>query len=111
MFFRCRALKELDFSNFNTNKLTMLQNIFNGCTSLEKINITNLETSNIIDTQNLFLGCGSLKEIDLRNWDTRNVTIYGGMFQWVKAAIKLGPNWNSNITASNTGYSGTSWNL
>ena len=111
MFYRCNSIKELDFTSANTNKLTMLQNVFNSCTSLEKINLTNLDTSNIIDTQNLFLDCRSLKEIDLRNWDTRNVTAYAGMFQGVEASIKLGPNWNPDITASNTSYAGSSWNL
>ena len=111
MFDNCSSIKELDLSSFNTNKLTKLQNVFKNCASLEKINLNNLDTSNIVDTQNLFLKCTSLKELNLKNWDTRNVTAYAGMFLEVKAKIKLGPNWNYNIMASNTGYNGTLWNI
>ena len=37
MFNGCSSLTELNLSNFNTNKVTKMSNIFNGCVKLEKI--------------------------------------------------------------------------
>ena len=34
MFNECKSLEELDLSNFNTSKVTNMENMFNNCISL-----------------------------------------------------------------------------
>ena len=41
VFDGCKSLKELNLSNFNTNKVTDMSNMFFGCLSLKKLNLSN----------------------------------------------------------------------
>jgi len=41
MFYKCKSLKYLDLSKFNTKKVTDMNNMFSGCTLLKDINVTN----------------------------------------------------------------------
>ena len=41
MFYGCLPLKELNLSNFNTDKATNMSGMFFNCSSLKKINISN----------------------------------------------------------------------
>ena len=57
MFFRCLSLKELNVSNFNTNKVTNMDLIFSNCRSLKELNLSNFNTDNAINMQAMFSGC------------------------------------------------------
>ena len=37
MFFKCSSLKELNISNFNTNNVTNMNDMFSGCSNELKI--------------------------------------------------------------------------
>jgi len=57
MFSRCSSLKQLDLSNFNTNKVTDMREMFYECKSLEELNIYNFNFDNVKDMRRMFLGC------------------------------------------------------
>jgi len=47
MFRECSSLKELNFSNFNTNNVTDMSLMFSGCSSLKELNLNNFNTNNV----------------------------------------------------------------
>ena len=44
MFSKCSSLKNIDLSNFNTQKVTDMNNMFYNYSSLENINLSNFNT-------------------------------------------------------------------
>ena len=49
MFAGCDSLKNINFSNFNSNNITKLASMFDGCSSLTNINLYNFNTSKVKD--------------------------------------------------------------
>ena len=47
MFCGCSSVKELDVSDFITNKVTNFSKMFNGCYSIMDLNTTNFNTSSV----------------------------------------------------------------
>ena len=57
MFYGCSQLKELNLTNFNTNKVINMSYMFYKCTSLKELNINNFNTNNVTDMNCMFYGC------------------------------------------------------
>ena len=57
----CSSLTNINLSNFNSQNVTNMNNIFSGCSSLTKINLFNFNTQNVTDMSRMFNGCSSLK--------------------------------------------------
>ena len=57
MFYKCSSLKELNLSNFNTNKVTYMRYMFYGCSSLKELNLSNFNTNNVTNMDGMFYGC------------------------------------------------------
>lgn len=83
MFYRCSNLTSLDFTNFDTSKVTDMSMMFNGCTSLTTLNISNMNTTRVTSMSNMFENCKSLTELDVSNFVTTSVTNMSGMFSGV----------------------------
>ena len=81
MFIDCSHLKNIDFSNFNSQKVTNMNGMFQSCESLKNINLSNFNTQNVTDISCLFNNCKSLTNIDLSNFNTHKVTNISGLFQ------------------------------
>ena len=47
MFYECKLLTRIDFSNFNTSNVTDMRYMFGGCSSLTSINLSQFNTSNV----------------------------------------------------------------
>ena len=47
--------------------------MFNECSSLTNINVSNFNTNNVEDMSNMFCDCNALKEINLKNFNTKNI--------------------------------------
>ena len=47
MFIGCHSLKEINLSNFKTNKVAVMSGKFYGCNSLEKLNLSSFITDNV----------------------------------------------------------------
>ena len=52
----------LDFSNFNTQKVTNMRYMFYNCHKLANLYLTNFNTQNITYIKDMFYGCNSLKK-------------------------------------------------
>ena len=77
----CIGLTSLDISNFNTNNVVYMSEIFNGCEKLQKINLgNNFKTNNVVDMSNMFQNT-AISSIDLSIFDTSNVKIMTSMFK------------------------------
>ena len=62
MFYNCKSLKKLNLSNFDTNKVTDMSNIFFGCSSLTNLNISNFKINENTNTSDMFLHCPQLRK-------------------------------------------------
>ena len=52
--------KNINLSNFNTNKITNMNDMFSLCSSLININLSNFNTNKITDMEGMFYGCSKL---------------------------------------------------
>ena len=81
MFYNCRALKNLNLSNFNTTSLLNMNSMFRNVNKLITLDISNFDTSKVTNMGYLFSGCSSLKNVYyLSNLDSSAVTMRIGMF-------------------------------
>ena len=81
MFYYYQFISSIDFSNFDTSKVTNMSNMFYNCKSLTSITgIENFNTSKIKHMQLMFEGCESLTSLDLSNWDTSTLYNTASMF-------------------------------
>ena len=48
MFNRCRKLKNIDLSNFNTSKVSSMNGMFVCCKSLTTLDLSSFDTSNVV---------------------------------------------------------------
>ena len=89
MFYNCKSLAELDFSDFNTSNVTNMYNMFYSCSSLTNLNLSNFNTLNLTNMGQLFSNCLSLKDLDLSSFNTSNVTSMSSMFYECKVLTDL----------------------
>ena len=73
MFWVCRSLQSLDLSNFNTSNVINMHGMFQGCKNLQSLNLSNFDTSNVINMRNMFDDCYRLTCLDLSNFNTSKV--------------------------------------
>lgn len=71
-FYRCSSLKELDLSQFRTDKVKSIESIFESCLNLRDVKVSTWNTENIENMRNAFAHDFNIKSLDLSNWDTRN---------------------------------------
>ena len=114
MFRDINCITSIDFSNFNSSKVTDMTEMFNKCSKLKSVNFKNSNTSNVIkmdcmfcntpitsldlsslDTSKvekmsyMFYNCPDLKEIDLSNFKTNSVDSMENMFSSATSLISL----------------------
>ena len=63
MFNNCTSLKEINFIQFETDKVTKMNSMFQECNELEYLDLSNFNTSNVTDMSGMFNGCNKLKQI------------------------------------------------
>ena len=80
MFFGCKNIIKLDFSNFDTSQVTNMSNMFYNCNSLKKINLANFNTENVDNMSSMFSFRNSLLNLNLSFFNTQNVTDMSYMF-------------------------------
>ena len=89
MFYKCRNIKVLDLSNFDTSNVTNMRRMFSDCYFLRKLDLSNFDTSSVTNMGSMFRDCEKLSEVDVSHFDTSNVTIMGAMFYHCYSLIKL----------------------
>ena len=80
LFKDCSALKQIDFSGFNTSRLQNLSRMFCGCSSLTDIDLSDWDVSHVKTMNSMFRDCTALRSINVSGWDTSNVTTMYSMF-------------------------------
>ena len=85
LFENCESLTNLDLTNFKTKNVFNMSYMFSGCKLLTKIILTNFNTQNVIDMSCMFQGCESLKTVDLSNFNTEKVIDMSSIFQNCKS--------------------------
>ena len=76
MFYGCSSLKEINLSNFNTNKVTNMSCMFEGCSSLKEINLSNFNTNNVTYMGSMFIGCEKLTKNNIITKDKRILELF-----------------------------------
>ena len=74
MFLNLKNIKEIDLSNFDFSKVTMMDWMFYGCENMEHINFGNINTSSLKRMPTAFYRCFKLTSIDFSNFDFSKVT-------------------------------------
>ncbi len=83
MFFYCSSLDNLNLKGtFSTKSVTTMEEMFASCTSVKSLDVTNFETSNVTNMFKMFDDCAALTTVKLDNikFDTRNVEYMQAMF-------------------------------
>ena len=75
------SISSIDFSHFDSSKLSNMNSIFSGCFDLVTVDFTNFNWTNIQDIGYMFYGCDSFKSIDLSNADISKITNMERVFQ------------------------------
>lgn len=90
-------LSSLDFSCFDTSKMTTMNSMFKGQRYITTLDCSGFNTSNVTNMNNTF-NCAGVTRLHLQGWDTSKVTTMNNMFR--DAALKqLDQNFNtSNVT-------------
>ena len=81
MFNGCKALTQLDLSNFYTSKVTNMSYMFEYCTKLIQLDLSNFDTSKVIYMWRMFEDCKKLTTIYISDkWNINSVKYSGYMF-------------------------------
>ena len=80
LFFNCKNLKFVDFSNFNSEYNVSLRALFRNCENLQTINFIDFNTKNVSDMSFLFWNCQKLEKLNLSSFNTNNVMSMNTMF-------------------------------
>ena len=80
MFSYNHNIKKIDFSHFDTSKVTDMYNMFSNCNELEYINMTGINTSSVTNMGAMFQSIPKLTSLDLSSFNTSSVTSMECMF-------------------------------
>ena len=90
MFYGCQNLTTLDLSNFNTNQVTEMENMFGKCINLKEIKgLDKFNTENVYNMKEMFNECKNLITLDIPNFITNRATDVSSMFKDCSGLQKL----------------------
>ena len=89
MFSDCAALTRLDVSKFDTKNVTNMGSMFSNCAALTRLDVSNFSTANVTNMGSMFYGCAALTQLDVSNFSTANVTNMSSMFYGCAALTQL----------------------
>ncbi len=82
--------ENIDLSNWDTNSVILMNNMFQQCKNLKNIDLSNWDTSNVTNMRYMFAQMNNLKTLDISSFDTSNVEDMTAMFfVWENEAINL----------------------
>ena len=81
-------LKTLDLTNFNTSLVTNMENLFYDC-GITSLNLSHFDTSLVTNMRYMFYDCFNLKILDISNFNTSSVKDMESMFYNNIALISL----------------------
>ena len=75
-----KNILEVDFSNFDTSKVTNMASMFNAMPKFTSLNLSNFDTSKVTNMSYMFSAIRNLITLNLSNFDTSKVTNMQYMF-------------------------------
>jgi surface protein len=81
MFSKCKNIKSIDLSSFDSENVKNMKYMFSRCENLESINLSSFNTEKVNNMESMFANCKGLKNIDLSSFDTKNVIYMQSMFE------------------------------
>ena len=88
-FQNCKALTNLDISNFHTAKAEIMWDMFKGCSSMQSLDLSSFDTSKVTDMESMFEDCSQLTTLSLNSFQTPNVQYMNKMFKNCNALESL----------------------
>lgn len=85
-FFLGKNLSNIDLTNFHTDYVINMYNMFANLKSIEKLDLSGFNTSNVTNMRGMFYGCDRLSDLDISNFVYDNVTTFRGMF-WYASSL------------------------
>ena len=89
MFYAMSSLTTLNFSNFDTSKVTDMSDMFAYMRHLTALNLSNFNTSQVTDMGYMFEDMSNLTTLNLSSFDTSKVTNMGAMFEGMSGLTTL----------------------
>ncbi len=86
LFVNCKA-DQLDLSNFNTENVTDMCEMFLGCDSLKSLDLSHFNTDKVTDMSWMFYSCDLLEKLDLSGFELTNVTNKENMFSFTSYRV------------------------
>ena len=83
MFKGMSNILEINFTDFDTSKVTDMSKMFMDCEYLQNLDLSSFDTSNVEDMSYMFSGCSSLEHLEISNFKTSKVTNMERMFFFV----------------------------
>ena len=80
MFENCSQLTSLDLTNFKTQRVVDMSNMFYNCSSLENLKV-NFNTENVQYMNKMFGNCSKLSSLDISTFNTEKCTNFKDMFE------------------------------
>ena len=104
MFYNCKSIINLDFSNFNTQDIINMEYMFFSCSSLTNLNLSNFNAQNVINMKFMFYKCKSLSNLDLSIFNTENTIYMEYMFAYYESlkAVNLSNFKTEKVTNMNS---------
>ena len=100
-FYDCSRMTSCDVTNWDTSKVTNMNDMFEGCSSLTTLDVSNFDTSNVTSMSSMFYNCKSLATLDVSRFDTSKVTNMKSMFDFCTSLVSLdASSWNTSKVAN-----------
>ena len=82
IFFNCGKIKQIIFTNFNTDNVTNMSYMFSDCRNLSTLpDISKWNTNNVTNMSYMFYYCSNLSTLpDISQWNTNNIINMSYMF-------------------------------
>ena len=102
IMFQSSGLQSVNFSNWNVENITNVQNMFYSNQSLTSVDFTNWNTNNFTECGSLFKKCYNLQDIiGLNTWNLTNCTTKSSIFEECTNLINLNlEGWSMSSTVS-----------
>ena len=83
MFYHCSELESVDFTNVIFSTPNTLKEMFSGCTSLQSVTFgSNFNTEEVSDMSNMFSNCRSLTSLNLSMFNSASLLKTNNMFSY-----------------------------
>ena len=108
MFQNCNYLQELDMSSFDTSSVTNMRYLFYYCKRLTSIlGLIGFDTSNVTNMGGMFSYCEAMQSLDISNFNTSNVINMHELFSHCSSLTELSINFDTgNVTDMGYMFSG-----